>query len=110
MPLLQLIDFQRPLFVVVPDASGKGLGTILMQDNHPLAFESHKFKRRKDKYSTYYDKEMSATMLHDLKSWKHYLKGSEFVIKIDQQSIKHLFSQPLISDHHIKWATFIRSF
>ena len=36
--------------------------------------------------------------------------GSQFVIKTDQQSIKHLLSQPLISDRHIKWAAFIQRF
>ena len=36
--------------------------------------------------------------------------GSEFLIRIDQQSIRHLLSQPLIADRHIKWASFIQSF
>lgn len=93
-PVLQLPDFQRPFFVVVTDASGKGLGAVLMQDNHRIAFESRKFKPAEVKYSTY-DKELSA-MVHALKMWKHYLMGSKFVIKTDQQSIKHLLSQPLI--------------
>ena len=108
-PVLQLPDFQRPFFVVVTDASGKGLGAVLMQDNHPIAFESRKFKPTEVKYSTY-DKELSA-VVHALKMWKHYLMGSEFIIKTDQQSInKHVLSQPLISDRHIKWATLIQSF
>ena len=76
-----------------------------MQDNHP---ESHKFKPAEVKYSTY-DKELS-TVIHALKMWKHYLMDFEFIVKTDQQSIKHLLSQHLISFCHIKWAIFIQSF
>lgn len=36
--------------------------------------------------------------------------GSNFLIKMDQQSICHLLTQPLISDQHIKWAAFIQYF
>ena len=36
--------------------------------------------------------------------------GIEFIIKSDHQSLKHLFSQPLIFDRHIKWVAFIQSF
>ena len=50
-----------------------------MQDDHPIAFESRKFKPAKSKYSTY-DKELSA-IVHALKIWKHYLMGSKFIIK-----------------------------
>ena len=106
--VLQLPDFSRPFFIVVTDASGKGLGAILMQDDHPIAFESRKFKLAESKYSIY-DKVLSA-VVHALKMWKHYLMGFQFMIKTDQQSIKHLLSQPLISNWHIKWAAFIQSF
>ena len=79
-----------------------------MQDDHPIAFESKKFRPAESKYSIY-DKELSA-VVHALKIWKHYLMGYEFIIKTDQHCIKHLLSQPLILDRHIKWAAFIQSF
>ena len=106
--VLQLRDFKRPFFLVVTDASGKGIGAVLMQDHHPIAYESRKLKPSELNYSTY-DKKLLA-VVHALKLWKHYLMGSEFLIKIDQQSICHLLSQPLILDRHVKWASFIQSF
>jgi hypothetical protein len=39
-------DFAKP-FVVEYDASGIGIATILMQDGHPIAFESRKLNKKK---------------------------------------------------------------
>ena len=43
-PILQLPDFTQPFFVVVTDASGSGIGVVLMQNDHPIAYESRKLK------------------------------------------------------------------
>ena len=37
-------EFSKPI-VIECDASGYGLGAILMQDEHPIAFESRKLNK-----------------------------------------------------------------
>ena len=58
--VLAFLDFTQP-FVLECDASGEGIGAVLMQGGHPIAFESRKLLPHKRLYSIY-DKEMLAIM------------------------------------------------
>jgi hypothetical protein len=51
-PVLALPTFTRP-FVVETDASDSGIGAVLMQDNHPLAYLSRALGPRLRGLSTY---------------------------------------------------------
>ena len=42
-PILKLPDFEKP-FEVHTDASDRAISVMLVQDGHPLAFESKKLK------------------------------------------------------------------
>lgn len=59
-PVLALPNFSIP-FILECDASRSIIGAILMQDRHPIAFESRKLRGNKLLYSTY-DKEILAIM------------------------------------------------
>ena len=59
-PVLALLNFTSP-FVLECDASGIGIGVVLMQNNHPITFESRKLKEHEQHYLIY-DKEILASM------------------------------------------------
>ncbi|XP_071924849.1 uncharacterized protein [Coffea arabica] len=106
-PLLAIPNFDLT-FEVECDASGVGVGAVLMQGGRPIAYFSEKLNGAVLNYSTY-DKEMFA-LVRALETWQHYLRAREFVIKTDQESLKHLKGQQKLSKRHARWVAFIESF
>lgn len=75
-PVLALPDHTKP-FEVRTDASDFAIGGVLMQEGHPIAYESRKLNETERRY-TVQEKEMTA-VVHCLRTWRHYLLGSRFV-------------------------------
>ena len=73
-------------FIVECDASGNGIGVVLMQEGRPISFESCPINENYLQKSIY-EKEMLA-ILHALKKWLPYLMGRHFKVKIDHDSLK----------------------
>ncbi|GJS07523.1 putative reverse transcriptase domain-containing protein [Tanacetum coccineum] len=61
-------------FIVYCDASYKGLGAILMQNEKVIAYASRKLKIHEKNYTTH-DLELGAVVFA-LKIWRHYLYGT----------------------------------
>jgi hypothetical protein len=57
-------DMEKP-FSINCDASGQGLGCVLMQDGHMVAYASRQLKKHKEHYLTH-DLEL-VVMVHALK-------------------------------------------
>ncbi|KAL6312621.1 hypothetical protein AAG906_006800 [Vitis piasezkii] len=106
-PLLALPDFSKT-FEIECDASGIGIGGVLMQEKQPITYFSEKLNGTTLNYPTY-DKELYA-LVRALETWQHYLWPKEFVIHTDHESLKHLKGQGKLNRRHAKWVEFIETF
>jgi hypothetical protein len=79
-PVLKLLDFSKE-FTVEIDASGLGIGAVLMQQGHPIAYLS-KALGKKSQILSIYEKECLALILAADK-WKPYLHHQPFTIATD---------------------------
>ncbi|GKD44084.1 putative reverse transcriptase domain-containing protein, partial [Tanacetum coccineum] len=89
-PVLALPDGLED-FVVYCDASGLGLGCVLMKRGKVIANASRQLKIHEKNYTTH-DLELGAVVFA-LKIWRHYLYGTKSVIYTDHKSLQHIFSQ-----------------
>lgn len=89
-PALQLPDFGKT-FVVETDASNVGIGGVLMQEGHLIAFFSKKLGPRSMAASTYH-RELRA-VVEAVTKWRQYLLGRPFIIRTDHKSLRELLTQ-----------------
>ena len=70
-PVLALPDFSQP-FCLETDASKMGIGAVLMQSSHPIAYLSKALGPKSQGLSTY-EKEYLAILVA-VDQWRHYLQ------------------------------------
>ncbi|KAD7479276.1 hypothetical protein E3N88_02412 [Mikania micrantha] len=109
-PVLALPCFNEvfEVFEVECDASGVGIGAVLLQQNRPIAYFSEKFNEAKRRYSTY-DKEFYA-IVRALDHWQHYLISKEFILHSDHEALKYIQGQHKLQSRHAKWVEFLQAF
>jgi hypothetical protein len=90
-PILVMPDMEKSCSIYC-DASGQGLGCVLMQDGHMVAYASRKLRNHEVHYLTH-DLEL-AVVVHALKIWRHYLMGKRCELYMNHKSLKYIFMQP----------------
>ena len=88
-PVLILPDIRKD-FQVYCDASRLGLGSVLMQDRRVVSYASRQLKPHELNYAMH-DLEL-ATVVHALKTWRHYLIGNHCDVYTDHKSLKYIFT------------------
>lgn len=106
-PVLRLPDSSKS-FEVNTDASDFAIGGVLMQEGHPIAYESRKLNDTERKY-TVQEKEMTA-VVHCLRTWRHYLWGSRFVVRTDNVATSYFQTQKKLSPKQARWQDFLAEF
>jgi hypothetical protein len=87
--ILVMLDMEKP-FSVYCNASGQGLGCVLMQDGHMVAYASQQLRKHEVNYSTH-DLEL-VVVVHTLKIWRHYLMGKRCELYMNYKSLKYIFT------------------
>jgi hypothetical protein len=91
-PMLKLPAFSKT-FTIDTDACDTGVGDVLQQDGHPIAYMCKPLGPKNRGLSTY-EKECLAVLMV-VEQWCPYLHHKEFIIRTDQQSLIHLDDQRL---------------
>jgi hypothetical protein len=104
-PVLTQPDMSKP-FEVFCDASGTGLGCVLMQENRVIVYASRALRPHEKNYPTH-DLELAA-VVHALKLWRHYLMSNRCNIYTDHKSLKYIFTQSALNMRQRRWLKLIK--
>jgi hypothetical protein len=106
-PILTMPDITKS-FDVYCEASKLGLGSVLMQEGKVIAYLSRQLRPHKLNYPTH-DLEL-ATVVHALKTWRHYLMGNRCEIYTNHKSLKYIFSQKELNMRQRRWIEIIKDY
>ena len=110
-PVLQLPDLKQP-FVLQTDASGTGIGAVLLQPNSadpgilsPVAFASRRLQQAEVNYSAI-EKEGLA-VYWALQKFQIYLYGRHFTLRTDHKPLLYLGQSDKLNPRLKRWAMYI---
>jgi hypothetical protein len=106
-PILVMPDMEKS-FSIYYDASSEGIGCVLMQDGHMVAYASRQLRKHEAHYLTH-DLEL-ATVVHALKIWRHYLMGKRCELYTDHESLKYIFTQSNLNLRQRRWLELIKDY
>jgi len=112
-PVLQLPRLDQP-FVLRTDASGVGLGAVLMQDSegdgtlHPCCYASRKLLERETRYSTI-ERECLA-IVWGIQKFGRYLWGTQFILQTDHRPLTYLTTSRFKNARIMRWSLSLQEY
>ncbi|GJR02651.1 putative reverse transcriptase domain-containing protein [Tanacetum coccineum] len=88
-------------FIIYCDASHKGLGVVLMQNEKVIAYASRQLKIHEKNY-TAHDLELGAVVFA-LKVWRHYLYETKCTVFTDHKTLQHILDQKELNMRQRRW-------
>ena len=95
-------------YTLYSDASGIGLGCVLIQNDKVVAYASRQLKSHEQNYPTH-DLELAA-IVFALKIWRHYLYGEKCRIYTDHKSLKYLLTQKELNLRQRRWLELFKDY
>jgi hypothetical protein len=106
-PVLVMPDLQKGFYIYC-DACDQGLGCVLMQEGHVIAYPSRQLQKHELNYPTH-DLELVA-VVHALKIWRHYIMGTKCQVYTDHKSLKYIFTQKDLNLRQHRWLELIKDY
>ena len=91
-PVLGYYDLSKPLCLSV-DASSKGLGAVLLQDEKPLAYASRALTPTQQQYAQI-EKETLA-IVYGVQKFHQYIYGRTTDVETDHKPLQYTLNRPL---------------
>nr|GEY31256.1 putative reverse transcriptase domain-containing protein [Tanacetum cinerariifolium] len=99
-PILSLPEGAKN-FTVYCDASHKGLGVVLMQNEKVIAYASRQLKLHEKNYTTH-ELELGA-IVFSLNIWRRYLYGTKCTMFTNHKSLQHILDQKELNTRQRRW-------
>jgi hypothetical protein len=90
------------------DASGEGIGAILMQNRHYVSYQSRKMRGPKLVY-TIYDKKM-LDIMNALDKFRQNLVGAKILVRTNHNSLKYFLEKKDLNERQQKWVRKIQAY
>ncbi|GJY36990.1 putative reverse transcriptase domain-containing protein [Tanacetum coccineum] len=95
-------------FIAYCDASHKGLGAVLMQNEKVIAYASRKLIIHEKNYTTH-DLELGAVVF-SLKLWRHYFYGTKCTVFTYHKSLQQIIDQKELNMRQRRWLEFLSDY
>ena len=93
-PVLKYYDAAKPVEIFC-DASGSGLGAVLLQDNQPVAYSSRSLTDAETRYANI-EREM-LSIVHECTKFHHYIFGKQVTVYNDHKPLEDIYKKPLLA-------------